>query len=210
MTDRLVVLLLGASVAQAAPPGCDGVALAAAMAEDVLAVFSELDGIDEAIAFRDPAGAELARSIAWPGTALIELAAAASPADLLCAVAERGYRQAAIVAPDAPDLPALHLAKAFSALGSAAAAVALAVNGGVVIVASRLPASADLDDFDLDVFDLDGFQRSGAAAPDRSLPAGVRQTLPWHRLRRPADLALLDPGLEGWEATRGLLSGHRP
>jgi len=29
----------------------------------------------------------------------------------------------------------------------------------------------------------------------------------WRRQRGPADLAALDPGLEGWEATRRLLLG---
>ena len=61
MTDRVVVLLLGPPQAPAAPPGCDGALFAAAMAEDVFAVFGELEGIDEAIAFSDPAGAALAR-----------------------------------------------------------------------------------------------------------------------------------------------------
>lgn len=192
MTERVVVLMLGAAVSAAAPPGCAGADLAAAMAEDVFAVFSELDGVDEAIAFADPAGAELARSIAWPGTLLVEVA---SGADALREFSRRGYRQAALVAADAPDLPALHLAKVFSALDSAPAATALAVNGGAVIVASRLPPRPDLDGVDLD----------GPPHP------GVRQTLPWRRLRRPADLALLDPGLEGWEATRALLTtGSNP
>lgn len=187
MTERVAVVLLGAALAAASPPGFDGAALAAAMAEDVLSVLGELDGIDEAIAFLDPAGAALARAIAWPGTVLVE---AQSPAGVLDRAAELGYRQAALVAADAPDLPALHLAKAFSALDSAVAAGAVAVNGGLVILASRLPAPAELAFVDL----------------DRALPAGVRQTLPWRRLRRPADLDLLDPGLEGWEATRALLS----
>ncbi len=41
-----------------------------------------------------------------------------------------------------------------------------------------------------------------AAAPDRSRVAVAPD---WHRLRTPADLARLDPGLEGWEETRVLL-----
>jgi len=190
MSERVAVLLLGAAAATAAPPGCDAAAFAAAMAEDVLTVFAELDGIDEAIAYCDPAGAALARSIAWPGTVLVETAAPAAPPEVLHRVARLGYRQAAIVAADAPDLPALHLAKAFSALDSAAASVALAVDGGVVVLASRLPPSDDLAD----------------VAMDGLPPAGVRRTLPWRRLRHPRDIAQLDPGLEGWEATRALLS----
>lgn len=190
-SSRAAVLLLTSPLpSAAAPPGCDPAAFTAAMAEDVLTVFAELDQIDEVIAFCDPAGERLARSIAWPGTSLLHVPAPATPADVLHRVAALGYRQAALVAADAPDLPALHLAKVFSALDSATAAAAVAVNGGVVILASRLPPTGEL----------------GAADMDRPPPPGVRQTLPWRRLRWPADLALLDPGLEGWEATRGLLS----
>lgn len=52
---------------------------------------------------------------------------------------------------------------------------------------------------------------------DRTVPATVRAAAPrpgdlavtpaWRRLRGPADLATLDPAVEGWEATRALLSG---
>ena len=28
----------------------------------------------------------------------------------------------------------------------------------------------------------------------------------WHRLRKPQDVARLDPGLEGWDNTRALLT----
>jgi hypothetical protein len=58
-----------------------------------------------------------------------------------------------------------------------------------------------------DAFDLDDnpFTRLSAIAPRRSqctlAPA-------WHRLRTPTDVAQLDPGLEGWEETRTLLSGR--
>jgi hypothetical protein len=35
----------------------------------------------------------------------------------------------------------------------------------------------------------------------------VESTPEWRRLRGPADLATLDPALEGWDATRALLGG---
>ena len=41
-------------------------------------------------------------------------------------------------------------------------------------------------------------------APSRSRVALAPD---WHRLRTPADLRRLDPGLEGWEETRALLAG---
>ncbi|MGI8530995.1 MAG: DUF2064 domain-containing protein [Geodermatophilaceae bacterium] len=144
MRARAAVLLLtGADASSAAPPGCDGHALAAAMAEDVLTVFAELDDVDEVIAFSEPRRV-LAEAIGWPGTTLLCVPAEATPADVLSRLAGMGYREAALVASDAPDLPALHVAKAFSALGTSPAAVALAVNGGVVILASRLPPPAGL------------------------------------------------------------------
>jgi hypothetical protein len=42
--------------------------------------------------------------------------------------------------------------------------------------------------------------RAGAGAAAPAVVSG------WHRLRTPADVASLDPGLEGWETTRALLS----
>ena len=42
------------------------------------------------------------------------------------------------------------------------------------------------------------------AAPRRAL---VAVTPAWHRLRGPADLARLDPALDGWDTTRALLGG---
>jgi hypothetical protein len=60
-----------------------------------------------------------------------------------------------------------------------------------------LPASA-LDDLSL------AQVRRGAPSAGQ-----VARATEWHRLRQPADLAYLDPRLEGWEATRALLSGGR-
>jgi hypothetical protein len=48
----------------------------------------------------------------------------------------------------------------------------------------------------------DAVGRLRASAPRR----GALQVVPgWHRLRSPADVGRLDPGLEGWPATRGVL-----
>jgi hypothetical protein len=41
--------------------------------------------------------------------------------------------------------------------------------------------------------------------PNRRL---VAITPDWHRLRRPEAVHRLDPGLEGWEQTRYLLTGR--
>ncbi len=96
------------------------------------------------------------------------------------------------------------IAKPFSALSSATVAVTPADGGGAVVLAGRLPvpgwlvaAGAGFDDRDL-------AERLQEAAPRRR---DVRITPAWHRLRTPADVVRLDPGLEGWEATRALLEG---
>jgi hypothetical protein len=63
-----------------------------------------------------------------------------------------------------------------------------------------LPAPDWLPEIDLDTTAPDAVR---AAAPR---PADVVVTPAWRRLRGPADLASLDPAVEGWDATRLLLS----
>ncbi len=67
-------------------------------------------------------------------------------------------------------------------------------------MAARLPfpewASAGFDDPDVVV------RLRGQAPGSRMVATGPG----WHRLRGPGDIARLDPGLEGWENTRALLS----
>ncbi len=41
-------------------------------------------------------------------------------------------------------------------------------------------------------------------------PVDVVAGAGWHRLRSPTDLARLDPRLEGWDATRALLTARPP
>lgn len=196
--DRAAVLVLdGAVRSPAAPPGCDPGRLAVAMAEDVLAVIGELDGVDDLIAC-SPDSASLAEGVRWPTTTVLPIPAGSSAAVILSLVAELGYRQAVLVAPDCPDLPALHLAKVFAALTSSAAAVSVSLTGGLVLLGSQLSGPA-------------GQCAVGSAAGlDAPAPAWARETLPWRRLRRPADLARLEPALEGWDSTRALLAGREP
>jgi hypothetical protein len=106
-----------------------------------------------------------------------------------------------VVAPDAPDLPALLLGKLHSALTSAQVAVCPAEGGGLVAIASRLPVPEWLRAADPMLDDADVLARLSAAAPRRSFVVGAG----WHRVRSEEDLHRLDPGLEGWEATRTLL-----
>jgi hypothetical protein len=77
--------------------------------------------------------------------------------------------------------------------------VAPAVTGGLLGLAATLPAPDWLPDVDLSA----EAEALRTAAPRSGL---VAVTPAWHRLNGPEGLARLDPGLEGWEATRALLS----
>ncbi|MGY4768295.1 hypothetical protein ACXC9Q_15390 [Kribbella sp. CWNU-51] len=112
-------------------------------------------------------------------------------------------RVAAVVAVayDAPDLPGLLIGKLFRALSTADIAVCPAEDGSQVALGVNLPIANWLTDsldlsLDLTLAELD------QAKPRRH---AVAVGPGWHRLRSPADLARLDPGLEGWDATRSIL-----
>jgi glycosyltransferase A (GT-A) superfamily protein (DUF2064 family) len=124
----------------------------------------------------------------------------------LAAAAADGHLQAAVVAADAPDVPGLVLGKLLRPLTTRPLALAPAGTGGTGLlgVAAQLPAPAWLPPVDLDTAEVAPIR---AAAPR---PGDVAVTAGWRRLRGPADLATLDPGLEGWDATRALLSPHDP
>jgi hypothetical protein len=202
---RWVVVLADRAAAAAAPPGVDGRAYALAMCEDVLELVADLSIVSAAVlcvSRADEAWPADVAGLTWPGTA-VEDAAAETGGNAVLASLElagrRGVAAAAVVAGDAPDLPGLLLGKLFRALGSAQVAVSAADGGGLVALASRLPApawlTADLADLDSDVLMAKGVSRELCAVGPS-----------WHRLREPADVRRLDPGLEGWASTRSLLS----
>jgi hypothetical protein len=120
----------------------------------------------------------------------------------LAAAAGDGYDQAAVIAPDAPDVPGLILGKLFRPLTTKTLAVAPAEGAGLLGVASRLPAPEWLPRLD-----LDAETAATAIRPHAPNPAEIATAPPWRRLRGPADLATLDPAVEGWDATRALLTG---
>lgn len=196
MARRVVVALLGAT--GWGPPGIDLAAWRAALVEDVVDLIATLNEVEPAIA-AVPADRVLAEAVAWPGMPIYEVPARTVNA-VLAATAAAGYDQAAVIAADAPDLPALLLAKLLRPLTTRAVAVAPG-GAGLLGVAARLPAPDWLPEIDLDAADAATVR---AAAPRA---ADVAVTPSWRRLRGPADLATLDPAVEGWDVTRVLLGG---
>ncbi|WP_207401186.1 hypothetical protein [Actinomadura roseirufa] len=215
---RYAAVLSVPAAAPQAPPGVDPAEFRLALLEDTYEVVAGLRRASSALVL-DPPDQPDAEAVTWPGTPIIRARGLAAAFAALHAL---GAGEAALVAPDAPDLPPLLIGKLFRALGSAPAAACRDVRGdGLVALAARLPLpgwlAAVLDGTDaaaragtasMGAVDLevpDALARLRAAAPR---PGLVPQGPAWHRIRSAADIRLLDPGLEGWENTRALLEGH--
>ncbi|ROP32143.1 hypothetical protein EDD30_5073 [Couchioplanes caeruleus] len=182
------------------PPGVDRVAWRTALAEDVVDLLARLAQAEPAIA-ATAGDLALAREIAWPGMPIYEVATA-TVLPVFAAAEKDGFEQAAVLAADAADVPGMILGKLLRPLGGKPVAVAPSGSGGGVLgVAATLPVPGWLVDTDLDSATPMSLRRH---APQPSL---VESTPEWRRLRGPADLASLDPALEGWENTRALLGG---
>jgi hypothetical protein len=204
VTRRCAVLLwAGAAPSEAAPPGIDPVAYARAMFEDVADMVHGMAGVDSLV-LSPPGECAAVRPLLWPDVPVVEVAQPGIGAAAAVAVT-RGYDHLGVVVADVPDLPQLVLAKLFQALSRSPVAVGATAPGAPVAVGVRLPAPPWLPPVDLDGPDAVAAIR--AAAPD---PAQVELTPGWPRLRTPADVHRLDPGLEGWESTRALLTGIEP
>jgi hypothetical protein len=190
-----------------APPGIDPRAYADAMIEDVAETLYGLSGVDSAVACSPGRGDDI-RALVWPDMPVAEVPGPDTLAALRV-VADGGYDEAVLVTADAPDLPQMVVAKLFQALARSPVVVAPADGGGAVALGVRLPApgwlhSAGSQPAGLDSPSIVADLRAGAPAP------GLVQVVPgWHRLRTAADVQRLDPGLEGWERTRMLLTGLR-
>ena len=197
MTRRVALVLLDPRTPSQPPPGVRASAWRAALAEDVAELAAGLAGVDSGVVATE-AETPWAAELAWPGSVLTVAEVTASAAFGAAA----GHDEVALLAADAPDLPALHVGKLFRALGSHPVAVVPAPDGGAVAVAARLPLPAWAVAAEPGM-EPDAVTRLRAAAPHRGAVASAPG---WHRLRVPADVHLLDPGLEGWEATRALLS----
>ena len=198
MVKRVVVALLVPVPWH--PPGTDAGAWRTALAEDVVDLLAMLAQAQPAVA-ATPGDRTLAEEIAWPGMRIYDVGTP-TVRPVLEAAAADGFDQAAVVAADAPDLPGMVLGKLLQPLESKPVAVAPGgPAGGLLGVATTLPPPAWLIDHDLDTASAMLLRRT---APQ---PSDVQSTADWRRLRGPADLASLDPALEGWEHTRALLGG---
>jgi len=197
---RVVVAALGLPVW--APPGVDPERWRDALAEDLLDVLATMAEVEAAVAV-PPGGVDLVRRVGWPGLSAYELPAL-DVVSILTAAAADGYDQAAVLAPDIPDLPGMIIAKLLRPLSSRPVAVAAADGGpGLLGLSAVLPAPAWLPALTLDELTPQHLRRLAPAQTD------VAPAAAWHRLRSPADLGRLDPRLEGWDATRALLSPRR-
>ncbi|MET7465778.1 hypothetical protein [Nonomuraea sp. NPDC005501] len=190
---RVAAVLVRQSTAGAVPEGVDPREFLEAVAEDAYEVVAGLDLVTPVLVTSVPGLDELV----WPGTEVIEV----GEDEPLAGIAARlDGDQAVVMAADAPDLPPLLIGKLFRELGRAQVSVCPAEGGGAVAMAFGLPmpawAASGLDE-------PDPVTALRAQAPGRRMVATVPG---WHRLRAAGDLARLDPGLEGWDNTRALLS----
>jgi hypothetical protein len=194
--QRVVAVTVGA------PPDLPA-ELVAAMLSDVVDLVTSTPQVAPAVL----ATAEMldaARTASWPGTPIVEVADNASLGTLLSAVPGAGIVAVAVIAADAPDLPGLLLGKLFRAVsGRVQVACCPAEPTGLVAVAARLPLPDWLLECEVRLDDAEALPALHAAAP----PRGLSLAPGWHRIRSIADAHRLDPGLEGWDATRLALNG---
>jgi hypothetical protein len=184
------------------PPGVDAHAWRIALFDDVLDVLALMAEVDAAVAVR--AGDEsILAELGWPGLRSYVLPSL-DVAAVLRAAAGDGYAQGVALAADAPDLPGMVIAKLLRPLTTrpVAAAPVNGAAGGLLGVGANLPAPGWLPAVPMDDLTPQSLRRCAPAITDVAPAAG------WHRLRGPDDLARLDPRLEGWDATRALLSGR--
>ncbi|WP_329002404.1 DUF2064 domain-containing protein [Kribbella sp. NBC_00709] len=198
--DRRVVVVVVPATGTWAPPGRDPDAWRLALAEDTYEVLAALDRVDVAVAVTggDEAAVAEVNALTWPGTPTY----AVHPERPVLHAVELAGPAAAVVAVshDVPDLPGLLIGKLFRALSTADIAVTPAEDGSLAAIGTKLPVAdwvaelAPTFDTPLAVLEAHKPRRHAVA-----IGPG------WHRLRSAVDIARLDPGLEGWDATRSLL-----
>ena len=193
---RVALVLARFSAAAAAPPGIDPDTFATACLADAYEVLADLVEVRSGIA-----GPPEVEELLWPGAAGSRWTSASAnwPTRLT-----GEYDELVIIPADAPDLPGLVLAKLFKVLHRVDLAVAPERGGSAAVALGlALPLAPWIPDEGLDLDRL-RYPALAALAPSRSRVALAPD---WHRLRTPADVGHLDPGLEGWEETRALLAG---
>lgn len=196
MTARVVAVLARPSSVLPAP-------LVVAMLTDVIDLVADTAEVEPAVAVAAGYNAPIP-PLTWPGTDIVSVPQDPSVADVLQAVETTSAHAVAVVACDVPDMPSLLLGKLFSALAGprgASVAVCPADGGGLVAVAAMAPLSGWLRQLPVRFDDSDAVAQMHAGAPLAELSVGPG----WHRVRTGDDLSRLDPGLEGWDATRSYL-----
>ena len=193
---RLVLVHAGHGASAAAPDGVGQGPFAWACLADCYEVAADLIGVGAGIA-----GPPQVAELLWPGA--WHLPDGLGVPELARRLTER-VDELVVMTADAPDLPGLVLAKMFQVLHRVDLVVAPQRNGGgCVAIGVALPLRDWLTD---DLLDLD--RSPLARLPSERAEGSYWALAPaWHRLRRPDDLTLLDPSLEGWEQTRALVTG---
>lgn len=194
---RVALVLARHTAATGAPPGIEAGAFADCCLADSYEVLADLVEVRSGIA----GGSVAVEELVWPGA--VRVSDAHSCRSVAVELTDRAD-ELVLVPGDVPDLPGLVVAKVFKALQRASICIAPERDGdGCAALGLRLPWPAWLPpDLDLDDNPL---ARLRALAPKPSLVA----TGPaWHRMRTGSSIRHLDPGLEGWEMTRALLSGQ--
>ncbi|QDP96463.1 hypothetical protein FOE78_11600 [Microlunatus elymi] len=189
-----------------APPGVDAATFAEACLTDSYEAIAAMSGVRAGLAGDSP----VLEEIRWPEDVLINSdgRSALAVVDRLAAGGHDHPPTVLIMIPaDVPDLPEMIIAKIARALIRADVALAPQLGGdgpavdGLAAAGVRLPWP-DWLDRDLDL-DHDPYAELSDLAPRRNL---VVHTPGWHRLRSPDSVCRLDPGLEGWDNLRLLLS----
>lgn len=211
MTERFVAVLGASRSENPAPPGVDPERFRLALLEDTYELASDMGQVTAALAIQE-AVHPAAEAVTWPGTPILRLSprertsdpsGAATLAETLTGLSGLGADEGVVLAGDAPDLPIMLLGKLFQGLESGEVAACPAEGGGLVGLGARLPAAPWLGAADVGLDTSEALARLRRAAPSRR---ALSVSPGWRRLRRPGDVTRLDPGLEGWEATRALLS----
>ena len=194
MTRRIVGVVV--------PDDAAAGSLAAAMLEDVVDLVAGMQQVEGALLAVGSA-VEAAQRVTWPSMRVLGILDASDidASTGLTGLQLAGADEAAVVSPDVPDLPPMLVAKLFSALTTAQVAVCPADDGGLVALAAKVPGP-DWLPAGLTLHATDALTQLRAVAPSRALHVSAG----WHRVSGVADAMRLDPGLEGWEATRAWLA----